>query len=138
MPSSLRLLIILVVASIVVAVASIIVLKRQDQAQARMVAEQLTGGSVTAGTRAFQAEGCGACHAVEGVAGADGQVGPSLDTIGTRAELAGHLANTPASMKRWIQHPQQVLRGNGMPEMGVSDTQARDISAYLYTLREKQ
>jgi cytochrome c2 len=138
MPSSLRLLIIFMVTSIAVAAGSIVVLKEQDRAQARMVAEQLTGGSVTTGKLAFQTDGCGACHAVEAVAGADGQVGPPLDTIGTRAELAGHLANTPGAMRRWIQHPQRVAPGNGMPEMNISDTQARDISAYLYTLRAEQ
>jgi cytochrome c1 len=41
-------------------------------------------------------------------------------------------------MRRWIQHPQQVAPGNGMPDLGISDIQARDISAYLYTLREAQ
>jgi mono/diheme cytochrome c family protein len=27
------------------------------------------------------------------------------------------------------------VRGNAMPDMGLSEAQARDIAAYLYTLR---
>jgi cytochrome c1 len=38
-------------------------------------------------------------------------------------------------MMRWIQHPQHVEKGNVMPEMGVTETDARDITAFLYTLR---
>ena len=65
----------------------------------------------------------------------DGEVGPPLDRIAGRYYLAGHLQNTPANMVRWIQHPQQVEKGTAMPEMGVTDSDARDIAAYLYTLR---
>ena len=52
-----------------------------------------------------------------------------------RYYLAGRLQNTPGNMVRWIQHPQQVEQGTAMPEMGVTDSDARDIAAYLYTLR---
>jgi cytochrome c len=31
--------------------------------------------------------------------------------------------------------PQSIEPGTGMPNLGVSDGQARDIAAYLYTLR---
>lgn len=135
MPSSLRLLIVLAIASIGVAIASIILLELQDRSQSRMVAEQLAGGSATAGKVAFQQAGCGGCHAISLTPGADGAVGPALDGIATRAELAGRLANTPENMRRWLRHPQQIAPGNGMPDTGLTDRQARDISAYLYTLR---
>jgi cytochrome c len=36
---------------------------------------------------------------------------------------------------RWIQHPELLRRPTAMPEMGVTDEDARDIAAYLYTLR---
>jgi cytochrome c len=38
-------------------------------------------------------------------------------------------------MIRWVQTPQAIDPKGGMPDMGVSDRQARDIAAYLYTLR---
>jgi len=61
--------------------------------------------------------------------------GPSLAKIATRSEIAGHFANTPQNMVQWLQHPQQLLPGNGMPDMGVTDSDARNIAAYLYTNR---
>jgi cytochrome c1 len=38
-------------------------------------------------------------------------------------------------MIQWIQHPQHIERGTAMPEMGVTADDARDITAFLYTLR---
>jgi cytochrome c1 len=52
-----------------------------------------------------------------------------------RVYLAGRVPNTPADMMRWIQHPQELERGTAMPDMNVTDSDARDIAAYLYTLR---
>jgi cytochrome c1 len=37
-------------------------------------------------------------------------------------------------MVHWIQYPQQVDPLSAMPGLGVSDQEARDIAAYLYTL----
>lgn len=135
MPSSLRLLVFFVILAAAVAIVAGVVVNGQDEKQARMIAEQLTGGSVASGKTSIQRYGCGGCHAIPQIAGADGQAGPSLDKIATQAELAGRLANTPGNMMLWIQHPQHVSPGNAMPETGVSDRDARDIAAYLYTLR---
>jgi cytochrome c1 len=38
-------------------------------------------------------------------------------------------------MIKWIQHPQEIDPKNAMPDMGVTDRDAKDIAAYLYTLR---
>jgi hypothetical protein len=38
-------------------------------------------------------------------------------------------------MQRWIRHPREIDPRSAMPEMGVSEGDGRDISAYLYTLR---
>jgi cytochrome c1 len=35
---------------------------------------------------------------------------------------------------RW-RHPQEIEPGTALPEMNVSDQDARDIVAYLYTLK---
>jgi cytochrome c1 len=45
------------------------------------------------------------------------------------------LRNTPENLVHWVQHPQSVVPGNAMPEMGITEAQARDIASYLYTLR---
>jgi cytochrome c len=139
MPASLKLLAAFVLVSVAIAIAAFVVIYAEDAVQARKRAEALTGGSVAAGKLAIKAYGCTGCHSVSGMsapAGADGRVGPSLDGIATRAELAGRLANTPDNMLRWIQHPQEVQPGSGMPDVHLPDRQARDIAAYLYTLRQ--
>ena len=38
-------------------------------------------------------------------------------------------------MTRWLRDPQRVLPGNGMPDQAVTDAEARDMAAYLYTIR---
>ena len=61
--------------------------------------------------------------------------GPSLATIGARLYLAGRLTNTPDHLIEWIRHPQAVEPGNVMPDLAVTEADARDIAATLYTLR---
>jgi cytochrome c len=98
-------------------------------------ARQLTGGEPSRGRSAIERYGCGTCHTIPGVPAANGLVGPPLTQIASRTYLAGQLPNTPDNMKRWIQRPQSVEKGTAMPDMNVSDADARDIAAYLYTLR---
>ena len=68
-----------------------------------------------------------------GVTQAQGMVGPPLDGVGGRAIIAGKLENKPDNLMRWIIDPQHVSPGTAMPNLGVSDRDARDISAFLYT-----
>jgi cytochrome c2 len=77
---------------------------------------------------------CAACHTVPGVLEAHGRVGPSLAGIARQQIIAGHFANTPETMLHWLEHPQQMLPGDAMPEMGLTSEQARTIASYLYTL----
>ena len=95
----------------------------------------LTGGNPRKGPAAIGRYGCGSCHTIPKVRSAVGTVGPPLTGIALRGYLAGRLPNSPDNMVRWIQHPQHVEKGTAMPEMGVTDTDARDITAFLYTLR---
>jgi cytochrome c2 len=97
--------------------------------------EESAVGNVRRGPGLIAQSGCGTCHEIPGVRGARGRVGPSLDRIGTQTVLAGTLPNTPANMLTWIKTPQAVRPGDVMPNMGLNDHDARDIAAYLYTLR---
>ena len=101
----------------------------------RREAMQLTGGDPDRGVASIGRYGCAACHTIPGIRGANAAVGPPLTRIASRSYLAGQIQNTPANMVRWIQHPREVEKGTAMPEMGVTDSDARDIAAYLYTLR---
>jgi len=107
-----------------------IVQKRQETA---IQAHRLTGGDPDRGEAAIGKYGCGACHEIPGVPGGRGRVGPSLKGVSGRTVLAGEISNSPPNMIYWIQHPQLVEPGTDMPEMGMSDQEARDIAAYLYT-----
>jgi len=96
---------------------------------------QVVGGDARRGLALIEAHGCVACHTVPGVRNANGNVGPPLTRFGDRTYIAGMLRNTPENLIRWIRVPQSIVPGNAMPDMGVTEAQARDIAAYLYTLR---
>lgn len=87
-----------------------------------------------AGRIAIQQYLCVTCHAIPGVPGAWNYVGPALDQMGERAYIAGVLPNTPENMERWLRDPAAVKPGTAMPDLGVSEQDARDIAAFLRTL----
>lgn len=93
------------------------------------------GGDPGRGAVVVGRTSCGACHEIPGIADAHGLVGPPLTGFGRRTMIAGLLPNTPGNLVLWLQHPQQVVPGNAMPDEGLTDAQARDVAAYLYTLR---
>lgn len=96
--------------------------------------QQVPGGNADRGAAALQKYGCGTCHIISGISGANGEVGPPLSGIGSREYIAGRLRNTPNDLIRWIRFPQQVDPGVDMPDMDVTAADARDIAQYLYTL----
>jgi cytochrome c len=93
-----------------------------------------TGGNPEHGRQLIQSYGCGACHMVPGIRGARGLVGPPLFYFGQRTMIAGQLPNSPGNLARWIQHPRTVEPKTAMPDLGLTEDQAYDIAAYLYTL----
>ena len=92
-------------------------------------------GDVKRGRELIARYGCGTCHAIPNIASAYGSVGPPLAGVASRSYLGGVLANTPANMTRWIREPQVVDPRTAMPNLGISESEARDIAAYLYTLK---
>ena len=92
------------------------------------------GPDLARGQRALYQYACNACHTIPGVTGARPHVGPPLSGMARRNLIAGKLANTPDNMVRWLRHTREVDPLTAMPEMGVSEQDARDIAAYLATL----
>lgn len=92
-------------------------------------------GDPSAGAEAIEAYGCGACHRIPGIRRADSLVGPPLEGWGHRTFIAGTLANDLENLVVWIQDPDSVEPGTAMPDLGVTDADARDIAAYLLSLR---
>lgn len=87
------------------------------------------------GRRAVHQYSCLTCHAIPGLVGANAPVGPPLGGIGSRGVIAGRLANNPDNMVRWLRAPRQVNPHSAMPDLGVTERDARDIAAFLATLK---
>lgn len=103
--------------------------------QTTLDAQNVTGGNWSVGRHLIYNYGCGSCHIIPGVAEAKGTVGPPLGGVGSRIYIAGTLVNTPQNLVQWIAKPQEINAGTAMPDLGVTEQQARDIAAYLYTLQ---
>ena len=95
----------------------------------------LMNGNPDRGKTALTSYGCVACHTIPGVRGSNSLTAPPLIGISQRSYLAGMLENTPANLRSWIQHPRKVNPHTAMPEQGVTDQDASDMAAYLYTAR---
>jgi len=95
---------------------------------------RMIDANASRGPALIQAYGCVSCHTVPGVTEAKGNVGPPLAQFGRRVYIAGMLRNTPDNLIKWLRKPQSVVPGNAMPDMNVTEQDARDLAAYLYTL----
>jgi cytochrome c2 len=95
---------------------------------------RIAGADAERGHALIASYGCGLCHAIDGVRGADGTVGPPLDDFAQRSLVAGIVPNTPAQLVAWLVDPPAIAPETGMPNMGISGPEARDMAAYLYTL----
>jgi cytochrome c1 len=93
------------------------------------------GGSSQRGEVLIQQFGCGACHTIPGVRGANGVVAPPLMFFAQRSFIGGQVPNTPNNLVQWIMKPESIEPGTAMPTLGLDRQQARDVAAYLYTLR---
>jgi cytochrome c len=91
-------------------------------------------GDPALGKLALTQYACQSCHKIPGVIGSDTFVGRPLEGIGKRPFIAGDLLNNQPNLMRWIQDPQSVQPNTAMPNLGVSEKDARNISAYLLTL----
>lgn len=91
-------------------------------------------GDAMAGRQALQQYMCVTCHVIPDVVGASSHIGPSLAGIATRPYIAGVLSNTPENMRRWLMAPTAIKPGTAMPDLRVSEQDARDITTFLNTL----
>lgn len=71
----------------------------------------------------FGAKTCAACHTLTGVPGAVGMVGPSLDGIGKKYDVA--------YLTKWLKDPASVKPGTTMPNLGLSDAEAKTLAEFL-------
>ena len=103
--------------------------------EAERTAAAMTGGEPSRGKQVIRQYGCTSCHTIPGIPEANALVGPSLEQMASRVYIAGVLPNTPENMLRWLQNPPAVDPLTAMPNLGVTEADARDMAGYLYTLR---
>jgi len=94
-----------------------------------------TGGTAAAGKALIAQHDCGSCHLIPGVRGANGLVAPPLLSFARRTFIAGEVPNSPANLVKWIMSPPSIEPGTAMPVLGLSEDEARNVAAYLYTLQ---
>ncbi len=98
----------------------------------RAVAVAMTGGDPAQAPAIFRKYGCAGCHAIPGIAGADGKVAGPLTGLRQRVYIGGVINNTPDNLVQWIVSPQRFSPRTAMPTTGISEAEARHLAAYLY------
>jgi cytochrome c2 len=101
--------------------------------QTMRIARAVSGGDPDRAPELIRRYGCGGCHKIPGIPGADGQVGPPLSGLIHRVYVGGVAANSPDQLTQWIVSPQKFSPRSAMPSTGITETEARDIVAYLYS-----
>jgi cytochrome c2 len=109
------------------------VLAWTSQQQNEAIARAMTGGDPARAPDLLRRYGCAGCHTISGIAGADGEVGPPLSGLVHRVYVGGVATNTADHMVQWIRSPQSLSPRSVMPPSGISEAEARDVAAYLYS-----
>jgi cytochrome c2 len=101
--------------------------------QTGRIARAISGGDPDHAPELIRRYGCSGCHTIPGIPGADGQVGPPLSDLIHRVYVGGVAINSPDKLAQWIVSPQQFSPHSAMPATGISEAEARDVAAYLYS-----
>ncbi len=115
-------------------------LRPAPAAQSLTPAAGFTSKEVAAGARLFQSFSCQGCHYIQGVTGKSTRptvdYAPDLTHMGSRSIIGGGVVpNTPYFMEQWLLDPDKIKPGVHMPNFQLSTPQARDLTAYLESLR---
>lgn len=92
--------------------------------------------SVARGKAAAERAGCGACHVIPGIGWPRGRNGPSLEGFADQGLIAGRLPNRPDQLAAFVRDAPRALPGTTMPAMPLTQAEARDVAAFLYSTRE--
>lgn len=95
----------------------------------------LAGADPQRGLAVIERTGCASCHAIPGVRWPVGATAASLDTFGDSPLIAGRLPNQPDILVQFLRDAPSLDPQTAMPPMPLTEAEARDAAAYLYTLR---
>lgn len=93
------------------------------------------GGDAARAPALMARHGCTGCHVIPGIQGPSAWVGPPLTAWSRRIYIAGTLPNSPDNLVAWLMDPPAFREHTAMPRVGLTEAEARDLAAYLYTLR---
>jgi cytochrome c1 len=100
-------------------------------------APTLGDANVANGRRLVSNKGCVACHSFPDVKWPRGGLGPSLENFGRQGLIAGRLPNQPGVLMQFIRNAPALVPGTAMPTVLMTDQEARDVTAYLLTLKPR-
>jgi mono/diheme cytochrome c family protein len=97
----------------------------------------MPGADAGRGREIVRATGCASCHVIPGIRWPKGRVGPSLEGFAGQALLPGGHVNSPENLTGFVRDAPAFAPDGGMPPMPLSDAEARDVAAFLYTLEPR-
>ncbi|GGC64598.1 cytochrome c [Siccirubricoccus deserti] len=97
------------------------------------VARAITGGDPARAPALLRRYGCAGCHTIPGVPGADGKVAAPLAGLRARVYIGGVVPNTAENLVVWLLDPRALSPRTAMPATGITEAEARDVAAYLYS-----
>lgn len=100
------------------------------------VGRTIAGADPDRGLALIESHGCGACHQIPGLEWPHGKVGGPLAGFAGRVLIAGRHPNQPDVLVRWLRDPPALSPETAMPASNMTEAQARDVAAYLYTLHD--
>lgn len=95
----------------------------------------LAGADPEAGLEVMQRVGCASCHVVPGVRWPQGKAAAPLAGFGDSPMISGRLPNQPDVLVAFLRDAPSLDPQTAMPPMPMTEVEARDVAAYLYTLR---
>jgi cytochrome c2 len=93
-------------------------------------------GNASKGRELINQYGCNVCHAIPGVDGPQGSLGPSLAGVASRPTISqAAVPNNAANLAAFIQNPASLNPQSSMPPIAISSPDLQDVVAYLQTLK---
>ncbi len=92
------------------------------------------GGDPERGEELVVSYDCGSCHFIPGVEDSRGHDAPGLQMWANRSFVAGSAPNEPGNVMQFLMEPDSIQPGSAMPELGISEEEARHITAFLFTV----
>ena len=89
------------------------------------------------GRRLVADKGCVACHTFPEVKWPRGGLGPSLKNFARQGLIAGRLPNQPGVLMQFVRNAPALVPDTAMPAILMTDQEARDVTAYLLTLKPR-